>query len=292
MEKNTMEDKNGFYGEFLSNLRNKDLKEPDYSLVDQLVDKYQAGDKDSAEELINQMSPYMIKYFKIIKFGIIDLNDRDSRRFISLFVDSFDARERLKRKFQSKDARCEAYQAVSFLQSTCANIPTEDVIQELIMILLTLAKRFSRHREKVNFCGYLYNSFRFELARRIKVMTSDPLVHRSELNLSFDDDEYLNEEEIDEELSYTNEPMMYLEEDLGNSWQRGLTCSEMFSDLTQQQRIILKLYYVDGESDTSIGDRLGIHRTTVKTQRMKAKEILKLKDDPNAEEETDNNEDD
>jgi DNA-binding CsgD family transcriptional regulator len=66
----------------------------------------------------------------------------------------------------------------------------------------------------------------------------------------------------------------------------------MFSDLTQQQRIILKLYYVDGESDTSIGDRLGIHRTTVKTQRMKAKEILKLKDDPNAEEETDNNEDD
>jgi RNA polymerase sigma factor (sigma-70 family) len=281
-----MEDKIGFYGEFLNNLKNDNIKEPDYDLVDQLVEKYQTGDKDAAEELINQMSPYMIKYFKIIRLGVIDLSDRDSRRFISLFIEKYEAREKLKMKFQSRDARNEAYQAALMVQSMCSQIPSEDIIQELIVALLTLAKRFTRHKKKVNFCGYLYNAFRFELARRIKSITIDPLTHRSDFNLSYDDNEYLNDEDsAGEEASYMTEPMMALEEDLGNSWQRGLTCSDTFADLTQLQRIILKLYYIDGESDTSIANRLNLHRNTVKSQRLKAKEILRLKDDSNAEEE-------
>jgi RNA polymerase sigma factor (sigma-70 family) len=281
-----MEDKIGFYGEFLNNLKNDNIKEPDYDLVDQLVEKYQTGDKDAAEELINQMSPYMIKYFKIIRLGVIDLSDRDSRRFISLFIEKYEAREKLKMKFQSRDARNEAYQAALMVQSMCSQIPSEDIIQELIVALLTLAKRFTRHKKKVNFCGYLYNAFRFELARRIKSITIDPLTHRSDFNLSYDDNEYLNDEDsAGDEASYMTEPMMALEEDLGNSWQRGLTCSDTFADLTQLQRIILKLYYIDGESDTSIANRLNLHRNTVKSQRLKAKEILRLKDDSNAEEE-------
>jgi hypothetical protein len=216
---NIVDERIGFYGEFLNNIKNNNIKEPDYDLVDQLVEKYQAGDQDAAEELINQLSPYMIKFFKIIRLGVIDLNDRDSRRFISLFIDDYGARDKLKKKFQSRDARNEAYQAALMVQSMCSQIPAEDIVQELIVILLTLAKRFIKHRKKVNFCGYLYNGFRFELARRIKIITVDPLTHRTDFNVSFDDGEYISDEDlIDEnELAFCNEPIMELEEDLGNS---------------------------------------------------------------------------
>jgi RNA polymerase sigma factor (sigma-70 family) len=283
---NIVDERIGFYGEFLNNIKNNNIKEPDYDLVDQLVEKYQAGDQDAAEELINQLSPYMIKFFKIIRLGVIDLNDRDSRRFISLFIDDYGARDKLKKKFQSRDARNEAYQAALMVQSMCSQIPAEDIVQELIVILLTLAKRFIKHRKKVNFCGYLYNGFRFELARRIKIITVDPLTHRTDFNVSFDDGEYISDEDlIDEnELAFCNEPIMELEEDLGNSWIRGITCGDMFEDLTPMQRMILKLYYIDGENDSSIGDKLGIHRTTVKSQRVKAEENLKTKGDPYAKE--------
>jgi len=287
MERDTVRNDMGLYNEFISRLGIEDPGEPDYDLVDELVQKYQDGDRDAAEELIRQLAPYMIKFFKILRLGIIDLSDRDSRRFISLFIEKPDIRAKLKKAFQSSDARNEAYQAALMVQSMCSEIPSEDIIQELIVVLLTLAKRFTKHRKKVNFCGYLYNSYRFELGRRIKSITADPLAHRSDFNVSYNDGEYLNKEDLIEDNArvFINEPLMILEDELGNSWVRGLTCGEEFSRLTQLQRIILKMHYIDGEGDTAIAERLGLHRNTVRSQRVRAEELLRqAKDDPHAQE--------
>jgi RNA polymerase sigma factor (sigma-70 family) len=279
----------GLYNEFISKLCDEN-KEPDYDIVDALVVRYQNGDKNAAEELIGQMAPYMIKFFKIMKLGIIDLSDKDSRRFISLFIDNYETRSKLKKAFQSTDIRSEAYQSALWVQSMCSGMPTEDIIQELIVIMLTLARRYTKRKAKVNFCGYIYNSFRFELGRRIKSITIDPLTHRTDFNVSFNDGEHANEEELIEENAqvYINEPLVVLEEELGNSWIRGLTCGPQFSLLTQLQRIIIKMHYVDGEGDTAIAERIGVHRNTVRSQRMRAEEILRqAKDDPNAQEKQD-----
>ena len=238
-----MIDDTGLYREFVSNITTKEMSEPDYALIDQLVIKYQNDNQEAAEELIRQLSPYMVKFLKIIKLGLIDLSDRDSRRFISLFVDDKDVRVKLKKAYQPSNARKEAYQAVTMLQSACTDIPYEDIIQELIVVLLTLAKRFAKKREKVNFCGYLYNAFRFELGRRIKSIIRDPLVYRADFNLSYNDEECSGEEVNFDNMAHmhTNEPIVMIEEELENSWIRGITCGEEFSQITQLQRIILKM---------------------------------------------------
>jgi len=271
----------GLYHEFINGIGSSQYKEPNYSLIDELVMKYQSGSEEAAEELIRQLAPYMLKFFKIIRLGIIDLSDKDSRKFISLFIDDHKIRSKLKAAYQPAEARKEAYQAAQTIQILCTDIPSEDIIHELIVILLTLARRFTKKRSKVNFCGYLCNAYRFELARRIKAMTTDPLSYRADLNLSYNDQEYLNEENLVEDniQVYVNEPLVVIEEELGNSWIRGITCSERFAKLTPLQRIILKMHYLDGEGDTAIADRLGIHRNTVREQRMKAEEILRDSED-------------
>lgn len=264
--------------EFISGFNGQEKKEPDYELVDKLVERYQGGDENAAEELLRQLRPYMSKFFKILRLGSIDLSDRDSRKFINLFIDDENMRSKLKKAYQSTDARNEAYRATALIQSMCTSIPSEDIIHELILVLLTLAKRYSKTKKKVNFCGYLYNAFRFELARRIKQITFDPLTHCTDLTIPYDDSDYSNgnDEPVEESIQiYVDEPLAVLEDELGNSWARGLTCGDMFSKLTQLQRIILKMHYMDGEGDSAIGERLGIHRTTVKRQRTCAEEILK-----------------
>ena len=46
------------------------------------------------------------------------------------------------------------------------------------------------------------------------------------------------------------------------------------------------MHYIDGEGDTAIGERLGIHRNTIRSQRFVAEEILRqAKDNINGEEE-------
>lgn len=249
---------------------------PDADYVDKLVDQFQNGDKKAGEELIIQMAPYLIKYFKIVKLGIIDLSNKDSRKFISLFIDSADARTRLKKPFQSTEARNEAYQKVMMIQSVFNDVPAEDLVQELIIALLILAKRFSKYRRKVSFCGYLYNAYRFELSRRIKKIMEDPLTYRFSCNIPYDDYAPTDDEEEEENPSmYSNDPIMLLDDSLGNAWIRGITCGDMFSCLTQLQRLILKLYYNDGESDTSIARKLSMHRVTVRAERICAEKVLK-----------------
>ncbi len=247
-------------------------KIPNYQLIDSLVANYQNGSKDSASELIDMFSPYINKYIKMLKENIIDLNNKDSRFFILLFVSDAKLRKQLHRSKQPSEARKAAYDALSFINKTCTLLTEEDITQELIMILLILAKRYKQSQGKNFFTGYVYNVFRYELFRRVIEITGDPLTFSAVSNLNY------NDEENEEDNNFTNDPNLHIEvafidsEDnvLDYNWEQGHTCSEEFLELTTFERKILKMSYQDGFDDKAIGERVGMHRHTIRTRKKEA----------------------
>lgn len=57
--------------------------------------------------------------------------------------------------------------------------------------------------------------------------------------------------------------------DLGLAWINGC-CSDMYSDLTSLERMIIVYYYDRNFSDNNIGKRLGYHKNTVYLKRRAA----------------------
>lgn len=62
--------------------------------------------------------------------------------------------------------------------------------------------------------------------------------------------------------------------ELGIEWING-SCSERFKELKNLERMILKLYYIDGYTDREIGNLYGYHINTIFNKRKKSIEILK-----------------
>jgi DNA-directed RNA polymerase specialized sigma24 family protein len=245
-----------------------------YEYIESLVENYKAGDSESGLALISAFEPYLKKFGRIIKDGYIDLKDKDSRKFICLFIPDAKVRYGLRKHYQSKEVRNAAYKAVALLNKMCESLTMEDMKQDLYVILLSLCKRYVRKGTR-NFCGYTYNVFRYELHRRLVSLYKDPLTFWSDHNITYNDEYNItpNQEfEIEEDMGCI--PVVYDNEELGNNWVRGLSCDEVFLDLTTLQRLILKKYYIDGFSDYKIADNLGMHRNTILRNRMKAEDSI------------------
>jgi RNA polymerase sigma factor (sigma-70 family) len=242
-----------------------------YLKIEELVKDYQEGDMESGYELIEYFELYINKYYKILKKGLINLNDKESRSFITMFIDDLKARRALARSYQPTEARREAYKAASMLASMCKNIPDEDILQELRYNMLLMAKRYKNKGK--SFTAYVSSSFKFYVQNTISEMTLDPIVHACELNLRFDEELCLEKaEDIEKEISdmYMEKAKnlkMVEEDELGPRWESGLTCGEEFEDLTPNQRMIIKMKYDEGKSDLDIAEKIGLHRNTIRRQR-------------------------
>ncbi len=241
----------------------------DYEKIDNLVKLYQNGDKDAAEELVMGFEPYLSKYVNLLKYDVVDIMNRDTRGFLSVFINDRGVRTSLSRNKLPKHAYKAIHDVAAMLNKTCIGISEEDLHQELIVILLTLAKRFKKRGKKKNFCGYVYNTFRYELARRIMDMTRDPIAFRADLNIRFDDEVY-DAKEMEISMPVSNMPMVEDDDDLGHNWILGHTCGDEFAELTRLERIILKMALADEMDDMLIGEQLGMHRHTIRKKKARA----------------------
>lgn len=247
-----------------------------YAQIDSLVERYQQGDKEAAEDLIEVFTPYMTKFIRIIKNNVIDFNNKDSRNFLLLFIPDKKVRQDMKRAKQSIHARRVAYDTLALVNKTCDVLTEEDVSQDLIVILLSLAKRYKK--DKHYFCGYVYNTFKYELYRRITDITKDPLTFSSLSNIRFSDGEYEEDEFGCDEVDVTTEfPLVISEDDsvLEYNWIQGHTCGDAFIELTPVERQILVYSFQEGLDDTVIAKKLGYHRHTIRTKKLKAIEKIR-----------------
>jgi RNA polymerase sigma factor (sigma-70 family) len=257
-----------------------------YDYVDRLVVHYQdnINREEAATELIDAFQPYLNKYFRILRDGNININDKDSRKFIYMFIPDPAIRQALiRRKFTSEVKRA-AYQAAGLLAASFETTPSEDIQQELIRILLTLADRYLKRRKRNSFAGYVCNAFRYELQRSVEKHTTDPLTYARTIIIRYNDEEYVDDmtdfaQAAD--MSYEDEYLAIPDEELDTNWIYGRTCSEIFEELSPLDRMILRMYYIEGMSDSEIADTTGYHINTIHNRRHGAIESIRDKYEDN-----------
>ena len=250
------------------------FSEERYEQIENLVKRYQGGEcEEAGNQLIEMFAPLFNKYIKIIKKGVLDFSDYESRHFISLFIADQKVRAGLKRHFQSKKTREVAYKALYIINSAHNQIFEEDLYHDFIVIFLK-----SVHKYKVDkgFCAYIAASFPYEVSRLVKKVLQNPI--STAVIGDFDDELFktvakssCNVVNLDEKLVSNNT------EELSNSWIYGLTCGDPFEDLLPLERLILKLYYLDNMTETEIANKLGFHRNSIWLKRRAAVEKVMIK---------------
>lgn len=257
--------------------------------IDELVFRYQAGCEESGEEILRifgchpqdkRMTLYVGKYYSMLRYGKISFGDKDSRRFIACFMVDSELRKKMIPFYQYRDVKEEARRTLEKVINILGVVEDEDFKQDLRMLLLQQAIRYRKTKKSVDFTGYLYNSYRYAVKNYIQDLFKryEPYMHMPNNLISIEDELIEDESSIIKlgEDIFAKEPMISadLDDELGNSWVRGLTCGDEFKDVTPLQRLILKLHFHDGVADGKIADMMGVHINTIFRQRKKATKAI------------------
>lgn len=235
-----------------------------------VTDMQQIESKACANELLKRFSPLFKKYLMLLKNGQIDFDDREMKAFVCSFIEDPRLQRALSRDKQKAEYRNDIYKRFNFIKETYGNLSDEEILMDLQLIFLTIAKRYKQMGK--SFCGYLYNAYRHEVSRHIKKFIKNPL-NISYKNLEYEDCINGNED-VDIERSYEDkyyEDNTFLPDML---WVSGQNCSDQFLDLSPIDRKILVKYYLEDWNDRQIAEAFGIHINTVNQKRRQAVAIV------------------
>lgn len=256
-------------------------KDKQYDLIDSLVFDYQKGSEQAAIEILRyfgydnetkNLTKYLNKYFSLLRFGVINFGDRDTRKFLRQFTSNEKIKQALIPYYQYASTKKATRKIVQMINYRMRHISDEDLTQDLCMLLLQQAKKFEKQKEEVNFCGYLYNSYRHAVYEYFKYLFRD-LLYSHELDMLED---FLDENsEID--LDDIIKPDLYFEkerETLGFNWILGRSANYPFTQLNQFERTLLHLHDYKKMTYEQVGAQMGYHRDTIWSKRKRIKEKL------------------
>jgi hypothetical protein len=227
--------------------------------------------KEPVAELLERFSPLFKKYISLIKHNLIDFNDAEQKSFVSLFMDDQVLRRMLNRKVTPPKYKTEIYQKSNFIKETYGDNPEEDILYDLYICFLNVCKRYKQVGK--NFCAYLHNVYKYEVARFIKAYIKNPLAVPYK-NFQYED--YINGIE-DEDIFVEEQEDSYYESITGlpdNTWILGETCGTEFLFLSSLQRKIIIKYYLEDWSDRQIAESLGVQTSSINGKRREAIDIL------------------
>ena len=261
--------KNDIYEYFFQskNITEHDLKDPDE--VEAILEKYKDGEENASYNLIKIMLPYLNKYYHIIRYGVGNTKDKDTLLFVKLFITNEATHAKIKRRKFDYQVIRDIDQAFNTIRWDYQTLEDTDIIQELIASLLELAQRYKKKYKHVNFCGYIYNAYRYQLYLNLKASTADASNNAN--NISYNDIENIeglidSDEPVDPNQLIDIETVCCFQDhnELDDDWCKGITCDIAFEDLTPLERLFIKLHYSDKESYTAIAQRTGFERRTIK----------------------------
>lgn len=233
-----------------------------YDKINELVFRFKSNinPQEAALELICLFSPLFKKYIKILKSCIINFSDHEFCSFIGLFIKDEKIRKELKTGNISPRNKEFIYKVVYSIRALLYPLSEEDLNSEFIAIFLKIALRYKEIQK--GFCTYLKSSFRYEVAKFVSRFINDPLSSATELN-----DAISREFKLDK---------MSIIEELDSHWIYG-ACSEIFTDLTPLDRLIIKMFYLDKFTDIEIAKITGYHRNWIGIKRRRAVETIRQK---------------
>lgn len=243
--------------------------------IDDLIFTYQAQFKPGATELekidadragmelLERFHPLFKKYVILLKSGQINFKNTEQRAFVRLFMPEFHLQKALGRKNPGFEAAEAITAKFNFLIEGYGHQDEEEIYDDLRVIFFTLAKRYKNVGR--SFCCYIYNLFKYEVARHIQKYQQNP----ANFHYKIAPIEDCKKAEMDDYSAI--EDAMY-EDEQGlpdHTWIHGETCSELFQHFTDEERLIFSKYYLQDWNDGQIANLLGMHINTA-NQRRKA----------------------
>lgn len=234
---------------------------------EQFINPSSKKESDKAgKELLVRFAPLFNKYLNLIKNGYIIFKDPEMRSFINSFIEDNELQKALNRKSQSSIQKSEIAKRFKFIIDTYGSNSEEEILMDLKICFLVIAKRYKPIGR--SFCGYLYNTYKYEVSRYIKKQIKNPLsIPYKILNY----EECINGSE-EESYEQTYDDNLY-ENNIGIpnlQWILGNECSDLFKNLDNIERKIIVKYYLEEWNDRQIACLLGIHINTVNQKRRTA----------------------
>jgi len=247
--------------------------EDEWREIDELVRQYQGQFKEGATEearqianaagteLLNRFQPLFKKYVILLKNGQINFHNSEQRQFVRLFIQELHLQKALSRKNPGRDY-CEQITArFNFLIEGYGHQDEEEIYDDMRVIFFMLVKRYKDVGR--SFCCYVYNVFKYEVCRHIQKYQRNPAnfhykIAELEDNCKTVMDDYSSIEDV------------VYEDDQGlpdMTWIRGDTCSEIFQQFTDEERLIFSKYYLQDWNDSQIAQLLGMHINTANQRR-------------------------
>ncbi len=222
--------------------------------------------KDAALELLHRFYPYFYKYIILIKSSRINYADNDLRFFIYSFISEQDLKMKLKNKQRlSIEDRSRILDNFQFIRKTYGSKPAEEILIDINVLFLGMCKKYKSMGR--NFCGYLYNVFKYEMLRFVSDYIKEPMSIPYR-NITYEEYMMSNEDELISEFdeSFYTENMGIPDAD----WLKGIKCSAEFWDFTYLERRIMVEYYLEERTDKEVGEVIGLPRGEVMMIRREA----------------------
>lgn len=251
--------------------------------IDELVFSAQAGNQEDTEILLrlygwheSEPTHFIGKYYDLLLYGKINLRDKDTRRFLQLYMKEKHLREKLTYHYQDYVGALAAQEAADYLQNKATVLERDELLQELLLLFLETVHAYKKQDKQIDFSGYLYNSYRYKVFHylRKKVFKFDVLQDAERID-------YVDEEIEDPKANIEPQESWFdrfyasdlKRDDLGIFWING-RCGSLFEDLSVFERTVLRDRYFYKQTDGEIAKRYGYHINTIYNRRHRALEKL------------------
>lgn len=258
-----------------------------YDALNTLVLSYRDHhDSEAADGIIDAFEGYIVKFFNLVRYGRINMMDRELREFVKLYMTNDYCRRNIHRYKYMPVVEQEILAVCDRIKKICHTYSDDDLKHEIYMAILIMAKRYKSPDEKPRFHTYIVRAFHYQLRRQLQILTADQFAFKMIENEEFDVTRFSEleggfvpgisawtEGKLQDRVpSFTIEEEF---EDINENWVLGFTNDMDYANLTIMERRILKMYYIDELSDQEIANQLGTCRATINRKRNRSKEALR-----------------
>lgn len=245
--------------------------------LNKLVADAQSHNEDAVFELLTmygwkEEGPWELflgKYEKLLWYGRFDYRNKESRRFAQLYIRNTKVRHKLKWRNLDFYSIITSFETIEFIQNKVREYYTlEELRHDLIFIFLELLDRYEK-KPHIDFSGYLMGYFRYKVYELLQSNVFSYDVLNMPNYEPLEDVLY-----IDTEYRKVDQDHLIYEDEIDLFWVNG-ECGPLFKNLTRLDRIILRDFYTNNQTDTEIARNNGYHRNSILNKRHEAIQQLK-----------------
>lgn len=244
-----------------------------------LITAAQDGDSAAQSELLEVFGNFLAKYVTLLYAGKYSVNDYDVRRFIGLFVKDAKLRYALLRNKMTPIQVKQVNEVLRGITYMAQRYGDEEDVEQTVRTAFMHCVSVYKKQGAIPFSGYLYSYFFYILKKLVDSYLIDQLGRKTFPLIS--DEDSGESDEYDEPIQgFTAPPTLAADEmswhyQIDEDWVSGTTATFPFSELTIQERQLLKWRYGDKEKVSHIAIRITEHPNTIREHFNKIKEKIK-----------------